>query len=78
MAMIARDRSGIYGEGASRGAPMTVQMAHRWHLIRYPMGAVERAILGKFALLREAAAASLASPPREGPLQTTLRPPTRA
>src|SRR5690606_22317657 len=42
--VITRDRSGVYSEGARRGAPRAVQVADRWHLIRNLKAAVERAL----------------------------------
>lgn len=75
--IVTRDRSGIHAEGASRGAPKAVQVADRWHLIRNLTDAVERALVGRSGLLRQAAA-SLTPVPREEPLPPAPRPPTRA
>src|SRR5690606_20547062 len=69
--------SGVYSEGARRGAPGAVQVADRWHLIRNLTAAVERALLSKSALLKEAAA-SLASPPATEPVRILSRPSSRA
>jgi DNA-binding NarL/FixJ family response regulator len=49
--VIARDRCGIYAEGASTGAPDSIQVADRFHLLVNLSDAVERALEGCSAQL---------------------------
>lgn len=77
--VISRDRSSLYAEGASRGAPDATHVADRWHLIRNLTDAVERALEGRSALLRQAAIA-IAPPPKseEASPEPAAPRPTRA
>ena len=36
---VSRDRGGTYGDGATRGAPLAVQICDRWHLMVRRIGA---------------------------------------
>jgi transposase len=54
VAVVARDRSGAYTEGAGRGAPGAVQVADRFHLLRNLAEALELAFTAQARELREA------------------------
>ncbi|MDQ5854493.1 MAG: ISL3 family transposase, partial [Chloroflexota bacterium] len=54
---IARDRSGGYTDGATRGAPQATQVADRFHLLRNLSDALERFFVHKRQVLKQAAQA---------------------
>jgi transposase len=62
--IIARDRSGLFSEAATRGAPQARQVADRFHLLRNLGEALETLLLRKRDHLKETAAtmAALAAP----------------
>jgi transposase len=53
--IIARDRGGAYADGVRQGAPDTVQVADRFHLIANAGDALERVLVRKHQALRAAA-----------------------
>jgi transposase len=55
--VIARDRAGVYAEGARQGAPDAVQVADRFHLLVNVGETLERVLTRKHARFREAAIA---------------------
>jgi len=59
--IVSRDRSALYADGITRGAPAARQVADRWHLLRSLREALERLLDGK-AAARQAAVAPTAEP----------------
>jgi len=54
VAIVSRDRSGVYAEGARRGAPGATQVADRWHLLKNIGDALEQALGRQREALRAA------------------------
>jgi transposase len=52
--VISRDRGGIYADGAARGAPQSIQVADRFHLLCNLTSAVERVLEQKRTALAKA------------------------
>lgn len=73
--IITRDRSNLYAEGATRGAPEAVQVADRWHLLRNLTEAIERVLEKRGALLRQVVAspANVPMPADPAPAPPTPR-----
>lgn len=74
VALITRDRSDLYADGATRGAPDAIQVADRFHLLKNLGDALERFLQQKRPALRRATAPS-AEPvpaPRLQPWQERL------
>jgi transposase len=63
--VVTRDRSGIYAEAATKGAPQALQVADRWHLLHNLVEVLEEFLLHHRAALREAAAGRAAAPSEE-------------
>jgi len=56
--VIARDRSDLYADGASRGAPQARQIADRFHLLKNLGEALDRFLQHKRAVIKQAVAPS--------------------
>jgi transposase len=72
--LITRDRSDLYADGATRGAPDALQVADRFHLLKNLGDALERFLQQKRSVLRRATApsAELVPAPRLQPWQERL------
>jgi transposase len=68
--IIARDRAGAYAEGASKGAPQTIQVADRFHLLRNLQETLTRVLEQHVEDL-----ASLDAPPASLPVADAPTPP---
>jgi transposase len=62
VAVVTRDRQGLYANGARRGAPDAVQVADRFHLIRNLREVVERALAVQRPHLRLTAGRAVVPP----------------
>jgi len=56
--MVCRDRSGLYADAITTGAPNAIQVADRFHLLQNLGDSLERFLLRRGACLREAAKAT--------------------
>ena len=50
--IIVRDRSGLFADGARRGAPHAMQVVDRYHVIKNLVEALERFFLHKRTVLK--------------------------
>lgn len=70
--IIVRDRSGLFADGALRGAPKAIQVIDRYHMIKNLVEALERFFLHKRSVLKtlheqqQHSASSRLLPPMEG------------
>jgi len=74
--IVSRDRSGMYADGATLGAPQAVQVADRWHLLRN-LGDVAERVLAGLSLppipVEEAEPAGTVPPPQPPKSRETRR-----
>lgn len=62
IAIVARDRSGCYGEATVRALPHAVQVADRWHLMENASAAFLDAVLKLMAAIRTAVGVATIGP----------------
>ena len=70
--LISRDRSDLYADGATRGAPEAIQVADRFHLIKNLGDALDRFLQHKRAVLKQTDAVAhppVSLPPPKQPWQ---------
>ena len=63
IAVVARDRAGVYADGVRRGAPDAVEVTDRWHLLRNLGDAVHAAAERHHAAARRVAREVMTRPP---------------
>ena len=69
--VISRDRAGLYADGATRGAPLAIQVADRFHLLCNMTSAVQRVLERKRTALAKVIVPVIAEPV---PVQTVGTP----
>ena len=70
--IISRDRSAIYAQAATQGAPQAVQVADRFHLVKNLVEALEKLFMRKSALLTTAARPPAPQPAQVPPIEDTV------
>lgn len=71
--VVTRDRSSVYAAGIRTGAPDALQIADRWHLNKNLSEALEKLLIRRRNLIREAANAVIESPQLPLPPQSEER-----
>lgn len=78
IAIIARDRAGVFADGIRQGAPDAVEVADRWHLLRNLGDAVHAVAQRHHAAARRVAGEIMAPPPSAGTPGEVIAEPTTA